>query len=844
MNAHTPGQDDVSEGPTQGSHGMMRGGSSAAGDPPREIGPYRLLEELGEGGFGVVYLAERREPMVQRVALKILKAGMDSRNVVARFEQERQALALMDHPNIARVFDAGQTEQGRPYFVMEYVRGEPINAYCDKRRLTIRARLELFSQVCDAVQHAHNKGVIHRDLKPSNILVVEAEDGRGRPVIIDFGVAKAIASRLTDMTLHTEQGVLIGTPEYMRPEQAELKESSIDTRSDVYALGVILYELLTGALPFDPKVLRAQGFWEIHKTIREIDPPRPSTRLDSLGESANQAAQARGIERGELTTTLRNELEWIPLKAMRKSRDERYRSAAELGDDIANYLANRPLIAGPEAAGYKLRKFIKRHRASVAAAGIMAVLLVIGAAGTAWGLVRALDAESSERQARLLADKERAVAIEERNQAALARDRAVRVSQFLQTLLEGAGPVVAGERDTRVLKEVLDAAAARIARGELRDAPAAELDLRLTIGGVYLDLSEFDGAAAMIEPTEALTRPDGQPDDARALIQRARSLNARARLASTAGKLENAEPLARQSLELARMAVASAQSSGESTEMLAAARASTADSLTQLGLIVRSTGQPRDAEPLLREALEARRKAAKGDDLLVVGAMENLANVLNQLDRASEAEPLFRDALAMSRRMYPGDHLYVAGTLGNMGSQLAEAGKFDEALPMLKECLDMTRRLSKGEDMAETLIALRLLARTLENAHREAEAEPLRREQLALCQRLYKGDNTNVAEALDSMGAVLEALERNAEAEPFYREEVAMKQRMRPGDSATVAIAINNLANCLYEQAKLDEARSLAEQAVAMATRVFPPKHPNLELLKQTLADIRAKQQK
>jgi len=291
--------------------------SEQAGDV---IGPYHLLQVLGEGGFGTVWLAERRHPMVQRVAIKIIKPGMDSRAVIARFEQERQALALMDHPGIAKVLDAGATPSGRPYFAMEYVQGTAITEYCDRQRLTIQRRLELFAKVCEAVQHAHMKGIIHRDLKPSNILVAIRDGVQPRPVVIDFGVAKAITSRLTEMTVFTAHGQIIGTPEYMSPEQAEMSEADIDTRTDIYALGVVLYELLTGALPFDPKTLRAAGYAAIQKMIREVDPPRPSTRLTSLGDESTRAAEARRVDAQELAAELRSELEWIPLKAMRKDR--------------------------------------------------------------------------------------------------------------------------------------------------------------------------------------------------------------------------------------------------------------------------------------------------------------------------------------------------------------------------------------------------------------------------------------------------------------------------------------------------------------------------------------------
>ena len=343
----------------------------------RQIGPYKLLSVLGEGGFGIVYRAEQKEPIRRQVALKVIKPGMDSKQVIARFETERQALALLDHPNIAYVFEAGTTEAGRPYFVMEYVKGESFTMHCDRKKLDIEERLELFLQVCEAVQHAHQKGIIHRDIKPSNILV-SVQENKAIPKIIDFGIAKAISQPLTERTLFTEQGQLLGTPEYMSPEQAELTSRDIDTRSDIYSLGVLLYELLSGTLPFDPGTLRKAAFDEVLRTIRDEDPPRPSTRLSGLGEKAKKVAESRHTEIAALTKRLHKELEWIPLKAMRKEPDRRYKTASELADDVRNYLNGNPLIAGPESVTYRFRKFAHKHTGPIVSVAAVLAVLIIG----------------------------------------------------------------------------------------------------------------------------------------------------------------------------------------------------------------------------------------------------------------------------------------------------------------------------------------------------------------------------------------------------------------------------------------------------------------------------------
>ena len=486
---------------------------NAIGEKPGDaIGGYTLLGVLGEGGFGIVWLAERREPVVQRVALKVIKPGMDTRSVIARFEQERQALAVMNHPNVAKVFDAGSTVAGRPFFVMEYVPGESITSFADRHKLTVRERLELMLPVCEAVQHAHMKGIIHRDLKPSNILVT-IPDGRiddavhrAVPKVIDFGVAKAIDHMLTDKTLFTELGHIVGTPEYMSPEQADARNLDIDTRTDVYALGCVLYELLTGALPFDPQSLRSAGYAEIQRIIRDVEPPKPSTRLSGLGALGTEIAQRRGAKLEQLEAELRNELEWIPLKAMRKDRAERYTTPSELADDIRNYLNSRPLIAGPESRAYRARKFLSKHKGAVSATAMIVLSLIAATTISTISLVR-------ERAAR--------------HEAQVQRDTAQAVNDFLNDdLLASTDPDspagVGRGIDTRVI-DILDPAAASLA-DRFKDRPDVEARVASTLGNAYIAVGRPRQAEDVLRRAAELTK--GRTDESafRVTVQLAESL--------------------------------------------------------------------------------------------------------------------------------------------------------------------------------------------------------------------------------------------------------------------------------------------------------------------------------
>jgi serine/threonine protein kinase len=457
-------------------------------DPPTEgffahvtavIGPYHLLELIGEGGMGEVWLAEQKEPVRRRVAIKLIKAGMDTREVVARFESERQALALMDHPAIAKVFDAGSTPEGRPYFVMEYVAGIPITTYCDKHKLTVRQRMELFIQVCEGVQHAHQKAIIHRDLKPSNIIVTEV-DGKPMPRIIDFGVAKATSQKLTAGTMYTRVGTMIGTIGYMSPEQADPIGEDIDTRTDVYSLGAVLYELLTGALPLN---LRKLAFDEVLRSLREQDAPRPSTKLSTLGEGSAVAAKNRGSDPPTLIRQLRGDPDAIALKALEKDRARRYASVSDLAADIGRHLRSEPVAAHPPSTAYRVRKYIRRHRLGVSVVAAVALLLI--------GVAIAQSIEIRR-------------ITQERDRTARERDRADRITQFMTGMFRVSNPSEA-RGNTVTAREILDKASTEIVTG-LRNDPELHARMMYTMAETYFDLGLHSRADELLQRAAEIQR--------------------------------------------------------------------------------------------------------------------------------------------------------------------------------------------------------------------------------------------------------------------------------------------------------------------------------------------------
>ena len=579
---------------TRRSEGNLPGGEI--------VGPYHLLRLIGEGGMGEVWLAQQRHPIRRQVALKVIKAGMDTRQVIARFEAERQALALMDHPTIATVFDGGATPQGRPYFAMEYVKGEPITTYCDRHRLATRERLSLFMQVCDGVLHAHQKGVIHRDLKPSNVLVTILDD-RPLPKIIDFGVAKATAQPLTERSVFTELGMVIGTLEYMSPEQAEMTGLNIDTRTDVYALGVILYELLTGALPFDRRELGQAGLAEVQRIIREKEPSRPSTRVTQHGPVSVEAAANRRTEPHSLANQLRGDLDCVTMKALEKDRTRRYNSPSDLAADVRRYLANEPVLARPSSAAYRARKFARRHRLGVAV-GATAMLLLLAFSATVMLQSRRIGRE--------------------RDRANREAQISKQVTDFLTNLFDVSDPGRSRGKSVTA-RELLDAGARQISSAMPDDA---ELQARMmeTIGITYDRLGLFEEAQAQLERALQVRRqalgPEA-PETLGAMTALASSLVRR-------GQYQAALTIYQQVLEIQRRTLGA-----EHPDRLAV--------MQDVGWLVAQGGKREEGEKLISDALEIERRILGNTHPVTLKGINRLANVMYW------ARPLRRPREAIAR---------------------------------------------------------------------------------------------------------------------------------------------------------------------------------------------------
>ncbi|MBN1509833.1 MAG: serine/threonine protein kinase [Sedimentisphaerales bacterium] len=653
------------------------GGNPVTESPGTVVGRYKLLEKIGEGGMAVVYMAEQEQPIRRKVALKIIKLGMDTRQVIARFEAERQAIAMMDHPSIAKVLDAGATDTGRPYFVMELVQGVSITEYCDKNSLSTKDRLALFVQVCHAVQHAHQKGIIHRDIKPSNVMVTH-HDGKPVPKVIDFGIAKATNQKLTEKTLFTRYAHLIGTPAYMSPEQAELSDLDIDTRSDIYSLGVLLYELLTGTTPFSEEELRKAGYIEMQRVIREQEPTKPSTKLSTLGDTLTDVAKHRSSTPDLLRKAIRGDLDWIVMKALEKDRTRRYDSSSALLAEIERYLNQEPVLAGPPTTWYRTTKLLQRQRAMVTVAAFVTATLLTGLGVSTVLYVRA------ER----------------------ARADAQAVTDFLtKDLLASVYPEKAKNQQVTV-RYILEAASRNL-NGRFLNDPLTEAQVRETLGLTYQKMGDYEAAKTHWERALAIRREQlGEEHPATLAL-----LNCLGLLHSNQGRYEEAEPLLVRALASRR-------------RVLGEEHPDTLESMSDLAWQYMCGARFREGMALATRTLEIGRRILHEEDPIMLRALNALAAGHVTLMQYAEAESLSGKGYEISRRVLGDEHETTLALANVLTWALESDGRHNEAAELGARILEIGRR-TVGEENPITVWAMSNLGAAYLRQGRQEEATPL-----------------------------------------------------------------------------------------------------------------------
>ncbi len=770
--------------------------------PATNVGPYRIVGKLGEGGFGEVWEAEQSEPVRRVVALKILKPGMDSRAVLARFEAERHALSRMEHPNVARILDAGRTESGRPYFVMERIHGRPITQDADARRLDVRARVAQLAFVCEAVEHAHRKGILHRDIKPSNVLMTEV-DGRTIPKVIDFGIAKAIREPLTDDPQATVLGQVIGTPAYMSPEQAA-GSVDLDVGTDVYSLGAVLYELLAGAPPFEDDRLRRAGSEGLPRILREEDPPPPSSR----------APQARAAD-------TRGELDWITARAMAKEPERRYSSARELAEDLRRFLAGDAVEAAPPGAAYQARKFLRRHRLGVGiAVATLAVVLAFAATMAIQARRIAAERDRAERVAEFLADMLEtadpntlggALWSDVRERVRHAREEEGGTEAQVDAALRDFDAVTRGVNPTdaalRLLDEELLARAADTIARELADDPRTAAQLRGTLGKTYRELGLLERAEPHLRSALAQHEERFGPDDMRTI----HALNALVVLLQKQERIEEAAPLARAALERARRA------GGDSA-------LETLSALTNLGRQRSREGDMDGGVEVRRRAVEAHRRVLGSDHRETIVAIGNLGLALHEAGRGDEAEPLLRESADRARRALGPDSPTTLTALNNLALLLQNRSDLDACIDVQREVLEASERV-RGDRHPDTIAAAINLAGSLDLAGRLDEAESRFRDAIDRARQALGEDHTLTITALGNFGAMLTYAKRYEDAEAPLREALNGNRRtLGPDHFRTIAVQ-SNLGDLLRRRGEPERAAPLLEDAIARMEAVLPPGH-------------------
>ncbi len=814
-------------------------------------GKYKLIEAIGEGGMGSVYMAQQSVPVKRTVAVKVIKAGMDSRAVLARFEAERQALAMMDHPNIAKVLDAGTTESGRPFFVMELVKGVPITQYCDERKLTPRQRLELFVPVCNAIQHAHQKGIIHRDIKPSNVLVALYDD-RPVPKVIDFGVAKATGAALTDFSLVTGHGAVVGTPEYMSPEQASFNNLDIDTRSDVYSLGVLLYELLTGSTPVDRKSLGEAAMFEILRIVREVEAPKPSQKLSSSGTLPSVAAN-RSTEPAKLSKLMRGELDWVVLKALEKDRTRRYDTANGLARDIQRYLADEIVEARPASTGYRLKKFVRRHKGQVIAASVVLGVLLAGIAGTGWQAVRAENARVAEAKQREMAEENERKADEAKVEAqARAAEANAMLKFFREHVFAAAGPEGqdGGLGVDVTLRNAIVACLPALNRG-FAAQPLVEAQLRMAMGNTFYNLAEYDQSRDQFERARALcTQFQGSEHpntlssmnglalcyealnrhaDALKLFEEVLVTRKRVLPLDHADTLSSMHNLANIYAALNRHAEALAlrvETLAIRKRVLTKDHQDTLKSMNNLAMSYANQNRHAEAVALQEETLAIQKRVLPKDHFDTVTSLNNLATIYSVLNRHADALKLFEEVLLIQKRVLPKDHPKTLTSISNVANSYGALNRHVDAVKLFEEVL-VTRKRVLPQDHADTLSSMRNLAICYAALNRPVEALKLREETLAIRRRVLPKDDPNTLVSVTDLAKSYATMNRPVEALKLREETLLIQRRVLPKDHLDTVASMNDLANSYAAMNRLADAVKLCEEVLAIRGRVLPKDDPN-----------------
>jgi eukaryotic-like serine/threonine-protein kinase len=781
------------------------------------IGPYKLLEQIGVGGFGLVFVAQQEDPVRRKVALKVIKPGMDSREVVARFEAERQALALMDHPNIARVLDGGTTSSGRPYFVMELVHGIPITDYCDRQHLGPRERLELFVSVCHAVQHAHQKGIIHRDIKPSNVLVAE-HDGRPNVKVIDFGVAKALYQPLTEKTIHTQFAQMIGTPLYMSPEQAEMGGLDIDTRSDIYSLGVLLYELLTGTTPIDRKRFRQAAYDEVLRIIRDEDPPRPSTRLSSLGDTATTFAGNRGLDVRRLSQVLAGDLDWLVMKAIEKDRNRRYPTAENFAEDVERYLHDEAISARPPSRIYRLRKFTRRNRGTVFTASVLALSLVVGAGVSTWQALRATRAEGAallSAQSERLAKNNALAAGEAEKKAkeeALAREAETKaVLGFVEDrIISTARPEgqEGGLGRKVMLRTAIEAAVPYVDQG-FTNQPLIEARLRRTLGRSFFLLGDSKAAVKQQEAARALYaghRGGEHSDTLLTTLDLVRSYD-------DLGRLKEALKLSEETLALQK-----ARLGPDHPDTLAG--------MTVLANAYESLGRTADALKLREQTLALYKSRLGAEHPETLHSMSNLANTFELVNRQADALKLRQQTLAVRKARLGAGHPDTLVSMSSLATSYAALGRYAEAAALEEQTLAL-RKEKLGADHPDTFTSMNNLATYYAELGRLSDSLKLREEALALQKVKYGPDHPSTLMAMNNLAISYKSADRVGDALKLLEYVLPRQQAEWGKDNRDTLNTMNNLAECYFAVGRLDDATKLHQETLNRRRATLGPEHPD-----------------